>query len=248
MTRDGKIEVILPDIGTVDPDGFPMTVRGIRYLPNNKYLVFADINSTGLVRLDLSDFTKLNLLSGFNQPNGLAIDSDGFAYMTGGDSKVVRVDPDSGDDWTLHADEFTTDGIVLSLDFETLYFNHEMSDVYKMKIHEDGTSEEAELLTRILDEELGEESLLDGMAMDACGNLYVVEMMGVIWRVHPKTGETEKVVELEFGDDDWHMINAINFGSGIGGWKEDAIYIGSMEGKLYEVELGVPGAPQPHLQ
>ena len=36
-------------------------------------------------------------------------------------------------------------------------------------------------------------------------------------------------------------------GSRIGGWKKDAIYIISMMGGVYEVVLGVQGAPQPHL-
>jgi hypothetical protein len=67
-------------------------------------------------------------------------------------------------------------------------------------------------------------------------------MTGNIWRVSPQGG-VEKVVELPTG-----MYNAVNFGSGVSEWKQDAVYVASMGGDAYEVEVGVRGAPQPHLR
>jgi hypothetical protein len=42
---------------------------------------------------------------------------------------------------------------------------------------------------------------------------------------------------------------AVNFGSGYGGWKADSLYIMNMMANcVYEVDLGVKGAPQIHLR
>jgi sugar lactone lactonase YvrE len=224
-------------VGTEDGVGMGMTVRGIRYLPDNKHLVFADRGSSSLVRLNLDDFSKETTASGFNEPNGVAVDPDGNAYLTGADQTIVRIDPMSGKTDTLYTSEETTDGIAFSPDFKTLYFDSEMGNVYKMPLNDDGTAGDVTLLATIFQGE----GILDGLTTDICGNVYVVDMEGTIWRVSPD-GEKEMVVEL--GGD---FINAVNFGSGKGGWKADALYIGGMSGAIHEVELGVIGAPQPHL-
>ena len=81
--------------------------------------------------------------------------------------------------------------------------------------------------------------------MDECGNLYVVLSVGVIYRLSPDA-EWELVVDLRTGRE--LNLAAINFGSGVGGWKTDSIYVAeySTEG-LYEVNVGVHGKWEPHL-
>ncbi len=76
---------------------------------------------------------------------------------------------------------------------------------------------------------------LDGMTVDACGNVYVTEYtVGFIWRFTPE-GEREKVATLPS-----FWIPNIHWGSGIGGWDEDILYVMDRdEGRLFELDLGV---------
>ena len=86
------------------------------------------------------------------------------------------------------------------------------------------------------------------MTADICGNIYVVDMSGVIIRVTP-SGEPEVAVTVGSGDvwEMGEMIPAVNFGSGYGGWKSDHLYVISFSQGIYEVDMGVAGKPEPHL-
>jgi sugar lactone lactonase YvrE len=115
-----------------------------------------------------------------------------------------------------------------------------------MGLNDDGTADPPELLTTI--DTSGAGGALDGLAVDICANAYVVQMKGAIWRISPD-GHKELAVDVSGGQQIGPRINAANFGSGKGGWKRDALYLISMSlDTVYEVEVGVPGAPQPHLQ
>ncbi len=76
---------------------------------------------------------------------------------------------------------------------------------------------------------------LDGMAVDACGNVYVTEYtLGYIWRFTPE-GVREKVVTLPS-----FWIPNMHWGSGIGGWEEDILYVMDRdEGRIFELDLGI---------
>lgn len=81
------------------------------------------------------------------------------------------------------------------------------------------------------------------MTADACGNLYTVEMRGLVWRIPPDFSATEIVFEVP----GFSGIPALNFGSGIGGWDADTLYVMDFLGKLYAAPLGVPGKWEPYL-
>ncbi len=76
---------------------------------------------------------------------------------------------------------------------------------------------------------------LDGMTVDACGNVYVTEYIeGVIWRFSPE-GVREKVTTLPS-----FWIPNMHWGTGIGGWEEDTLYVMDRErGRVFELVLGV---------
>jgi hypothetical protein len=86
------------------------------------------------------------------------------------------------------------------------------------------------------------------MSMDECGNLYVVEMGGVIWRITPEGAASHYYEFGGGGGPGFVFLPAVNFGSGIGGWKRDALYVMSFNGGVYEVETGgIRGRLEPHL-
>lgn len=81
----------------------------------------------------------------------------------------------------------------------------------------------------------GQRGGLDGMAVDACGNIYVTEYtLGFIWRFTPE-GVREKVATLPS-----FWIPNMHWGSGIGGWDENILYVMDRdEGRVFELDLGV---------
>lgn len=240
----GTAEVLLPNAGT-PAGGMPMTVRGIRFLLDGD-VVFADRGTGGLVKMNMTDFSIETLFSGVMEPNGVAVGMDGMVYLTEMGGGLHQIDPDTGASSQIFNEGVSLDGITFNADYSRLYFNSEQGYISYIPFNADGTMGDWELHTQIS----GGFSMLDGLTADECGNVYCVQMTGVIWRISPD-GVQEQVVTLSGGGGGWGpggtTINAVNFGSGIGGWKKDAIYVISMGGGVYEVVLGVEGAPQPHL-
>ena len=81
---------------------------------------------------------------------------------------------------------------------------------------------------------------LDGMAADACGNVYVTEyVMGYIWRFSSAGGEPELVAESNS-----YWIPNLHWGLGVGGWETDALYVQERDSRdVLVLELGVTGVP-----
>ena len=79
--------------------------------------------------------------------------------------------------------------------------------------------------------------------MDACGNLYVNEMNGKVWRVRPD-GTMEVLADIG----GLAIIPALNFGlPDRDGWHLDKLYVLDFGGALWEVDAGVPGKWEPHM-
>jgi sugar lactone lactonase YvrE len=232
----GSPEILQPNIGTGMAGD--IMVRGIRFLPGGD-IVFADRGANALTRLNMTNLSKQVLASGITEPNGLAVDPKGFAYLTDADGNLSRIDTNTGASTVLFNEGVSLDGIAFSPDFRELYFNTEFGYVSHMPIHDDGTAGDWAVLAQLG----GAFGILDGMTADECGNIYVVQMIGSIWRITPD-GVAENVVNLVGGSP---MINAINFGSGVGGWKADALYVIGMIGGVYEIPIGVRGARLAHM-
>ena len=84
---------------------------------------------------------------------------------------------------------------------------------------------------------------LDGMAVDACGNVYVCEFgPGIVWRMPPDGSAIEVLVDLG-AETSW--IPNMQFGSGHGGWDPYTLYVITIGGsEVYEVPVGVPDKPR----
>ena len=222
---------------TIAPDltGFG---RGTRILPGGD-IVVADPERGMVLRVAANGSSTP--IAAINDPNGIAIGLDGMVYLTSGGGRVVRIDPDSGDVIDIHTSDIgeTFDGIAFSPDFKTLYFNQESGQISRVAIDAGGAAGPVEPVATI-----EPEFLLDGMTADVCGNLYVVEMTGVIWQVTP-AGDTDIWLDLRSDTD---FIPAVNFGSGRGGWSETSIFVMNFNGGVYEADLGVAGRVDPHLR
>lgn len=226
-TYEGVATAILPSVSTWG--------RGVRVLSNGDYLV-AEPDAGEILRITPAG-SKTTILSTPDQPNGLAMHPNGMAYLTSGGGQLRRFDPDTGD-LTVIDQGPSFDGITFSPDYRTLYYNSETGEVFQMSVDEQGlpTGEPSLMVTIPLTK------ILDGMTMDECGNLYVVEMTGVVWRVSPEL-ELEPAVEVG----DATLMSAVNFGSGYGGWKADHLYIMDLGGAVFEANIGVYSKPVPHL-
>ena len=81
---------------------------------------------------------------------------------------------------------------------------------------------------------------LDGLNVDACGNVYVTEyVVGRIYRFGPDGGLGTLATVLPSS---W--IPNMHFGIGLGGWRKDRLYVADRDqGRIFVIDTGVPGSP-----
>lgn len=84
---------------------------------------------------------------------------------------------------------------------------------------------------------------LDGLAVDACDNIYVADFdASQILRISSGGAETTMII-----DGDLTYMPNMQWGSGIGGWDANKLYIPDGQRKLvYEVDIGVPSKSRPY--
>ncbi|MEQ1502392.1 MAG: SMP-30/gluconolactonase/LRE family protein [Myxococcota bacterium] len=214
-------------------------VRGTRFLPDGR-IALATFDSGSIALVDPVTGAQSILAAGLDNPNGIAIGLDGWVYVaTSG--RILRADPDTGDVQVvadLPGNSF--DGLTFSPDYTRLYFDEELGQIHYVDFDANGNPGVPQLGAAIPTSAFG---ILDGMAMDACGNLYVIEMSGVIWRVRTD-GTVEDIAHLN----GLAFVPAMNFGyPSTGGWQNDALYVLDFIGAVYELQVGVPGKWEPHL-
>lgn len=228
----GPSELLVP----LDAD-----VRGTRFLPDGRLVLATSENGT-LLAVDPATGSQVPLASGLTNPNGIAIGADGLVYVatTG---RIVRVDPDTGDvEIVADLPGNSFDGLTFSPDYTRLYFDEEFGQIHYVDFDAAGIPGEPRLGAQIPLGGFGF-SILDGMTMDACGNLYVVEMNGTVWRVRTD-GTVEDIVSLPGAA----IIPALNFGyPPTGGWSATSLYVITFTGSVYALDIGVPGKWEPHL-
>lgn len=251
LTKD-RTYIKLPYGGPIRPisamvgDGPDFTfTRGARYLPNNE-LVIADPAMPALLRMTDDGRTVDIITREIDDPNGVAIGLDGQAYISTLAGQIWRVDPHSGQRVLLaeRGDDIERfDGITLGLDFNSVFYNNEDGlEIFELDL---ATSGPGRLVATIeSDQGTSVPSLLDGMAVDECGNLYVTEMHGIVHRVSP---DGQVTVVADMTENYPAFITALNFGSGIGGWHAHTLYVMVIQGGMYALDLGVGGKVEPHL-
>jgi hypothetical protein len=211
-------------------------LAGITILPNGD-VVQADEARGILVQFGM-DGSRVDLLTNIYSPNSVAVGADGHVYTTAFD-QIWEVDPATGDSYMIYElDGLDLDGLAFDPTFNTLYFNHDSGGtVGAFDLVGTGVVTNERIVAQI---NSGGE--LDGAAMDECGNLYVVVTNGRIYRVFPD-GTQELFVTISGS---WNTTS-LHFGSGIGGWEQDHLYVMSRAGSVFELDVAIRGRSEPHL-
>jgi sugar lactone lactonase YvrE len=191
-----------------------------------------------LVRIGMDGSNEV-LLGGLNSPNSVAIDDEGMVYVTSFD-EVRRVDPETGDMNLLKTvTNSDLDGLTFSPDFQSLYFNHDDGGtIGVIELNADGEADDIYTINTI-----DGWNELDGMNVDECGNVYVLRTDGNIWRL--LTDHTLELFMDLSGANPW--TTSLNFGSGIGGWQRDHLYVMDRNGGMFDIDVGINGKWEPHL-
>lgn len=214
---------------------------GMRMLPNG-HLIVCDNNKGELVRVD-EEGVKHTLVTGLSYPNGITVDLKGFIYFTEHDGNIVwRVHPFTGEKTVLTDAISSPNGVAFSPDYRTLYiggFNGNPT-VYSMSISATGIPGKLVPFATV------GSGWHDGMATDACGNVYLADYSTTtIWRISPD-GEDAKVIIDASGLQNAYLPN-MQWGSGLGGWNPMALYLPDGWNKgVFEVVIGVPAKEVAH--
>lgn len=215
---------------------------GLRFLPNG-HLVVCNNNKGELVRVD-EEGVQHTVLSGLSYPNGLTVDLDGWVYLTEHDAnKVLRIHPFTGDYTVLTTAISSPNGVTFSPDYKTLYIGGFSGKkiIYAMSISPDGVP------GKLIEWATGVGSgWLDGMAVDACGNVYIADYGTTKILKLPPDGSSWEVF-IDGSSVDGAYLPNLQWGSGVGGWSPTSVFLPDGWNKgVFEVDIGVPGKPVPY--
>ncbi len=238
--RDGQ------EVAVVDADGRATALAqlqtptyGVRYRRNGD-LLLAAFQAQRILRItpqgDVSDFA-----SNVGGVNGLYPDFDDNVWFTNFQS-VERIDAQGNRDVIVSgAAASGANGIVFDPDRSILFFTgYNAGEIRSVEIDANGDPGQSSTVTTILG------TAPDGLALDVCGNLYVVDQQGEqIYRVFlDDRGAAIGDAEALLADPTPTNIANAQFGAGPG-WNADSLYAAGNPGTVYEIPVGVPGAPYP---
>lgn len=223
---DGEREAWVAGVGGMEQ---------IDRLPDGTW-AFANPAAGAIVRLTEDGATEV-ISTAVSWAYGVRTGPDGKLYVA--DGSVYRIDPDTGEaemlvpappsgEWVAHSLDFSLDSTVLYI----------------------GTIGSGQLLSVPLDDTLTpteEPSVFasvgygwhDAVVLDACGYIYVPDYFSSgFYRISPDGSE---VIPIADASDVYYGHGAV-FGSGINGWRYDAVYMPNPYNgnTVREVILGVP--------
>jgi sugar lactone lactonase YvrE len=212
-------------------------IYGLRYLDNG--LLVAASYTDGRV-IELSTGVVVDYVTDIDGINGVQPDFEGRVWATNF-SQVLLID-DTPMATPVVDPAPSANGIVYDPDRARIFFTD----------YGDGTVNQADVdkmgnvgtATMLVD--LGATTSPDGMALDECGNLYVVDQGGnMIYRVFlDADANVVGLPEELLADTTPTNIANAQFGVGAG-FDATTLYAIGTPGVLYAVEVGVAGAPVP---
>jgi sugar lactone lactonase YvrE len=211
---------------------------GLRYRPDG-FLVVALPNDDKVIEVSPAGQIA-DVVTNLNGPNGLYPDFDGNVWMTEiGAGRVSRINPDKTVDVIVSGPQAAgANGVVLDPNRNMLFYtNYGQGRIRSVDLSAAGGFTGVEVVQI-------QGASLDGLVMDACGHLYVVDQGNSdIYRVKldaqgAAMGPAEMMASFQS-----NVANA-QFGSGAG-FDPNMLYAGGNPGTVYAIAVGVPGAPVP---
>jgi sugar lactone lactonase YvrE len=235
--QGAKIVLVDANEMVTDLADVPEQVYGLRYHQDGD-LIAAYPGQGRLVRIT-PEGVVTDWVSGLAGPNGIYPDFDGNVWVTEfGGSKVTRVASDGQKtEIVTGGSAQAANGIVLDPSKTMLFY----TEYQEGKIHRvDLDAAEpmpVEILT-ILD------AKLDGLVLDACGNLYAVDQANSRLYRLPLDAEGAPAGSPQLLATFPENVANAQFGSG-DGFDPNKLYAAGVPGTVFSVEIGVPGAPVP---
>jgi streptogramin lyase len=204
------------------------TVYGLRFAPNGD--LFAARPQAGTV-VKVVGGTVTTLAMELGGPNGVHVDSAGNVWVTEfGGGTVIRLDP-AGNETVIASGVDNPNGVILDETRNLLFFT-EYSAGRVLKVDPAGGTP-----TEIVEIN----GALDGLELDVCGNLYVVDNQGGrVFRIDLDADANLIGEPVLLADVQDNIANA-QFGRGPG-WNATSLYAAGDAGTVYEIPVGV-GAP-----
>jgi sugar lactone lactonase YvrE len=234
QTIDGTMAVVATQI---------QGAAGTHFLPDGD-LIIAETGRGQVTRVT-PEGGKSALMTGFSYPNGVTVGPDGMAYVTEHNrGLILQVDPETLEVDLIAEGLLYPNGIALGPDNNRLYAcSFGDGSIYALDRQDDGSWGDPYTFAKISGGggRGGGNANLDGLNVDACGNVYVTQYIaGKIWRVGPEGGQAEVVATL---DSNW--IPNLHWGKGYGGFERDYLYVSDRDrGRLFALHLGVGGTTQ----
>ncbi|MEZ4242015.1 MAG: hypothetical protein R3F59_38855 [Myxococcota bacterium] len=235
---DGNAGVLVPNLGTV---------QQMAWLPDGDLAVASD--ERGVLRVTPAGGVQ-PIASVFAY--GLVTGPDGMLYAA--DQRlVVRIDPDTGDVRTLVEEGALDRGSPRVLAFDRTYerlligtLGGSQGRLYAIPLDADlepaGPPE-------VFATGVGTGGYHDALGVDLCGYLYVPDYnTSAVYRVHPTSGQVQLLFDaVGFLNDAYG--HGLEWGSGVGGWLDQAIYLPRpyANNKVTEVVIGVPSRDAPEI-
>ncbi|MEQ1506251.1 MAG: SMP-30/gluconolactonase/LRE family protein [Myxococcota bacterium] len=226
VAHDGSSALFVPGMGTV---------QGMDWLPDGDLVVAMD--STGsLIRVTPAGGTSV--LATDVGAYGVIVGSDGMVYVANYRA-IVRIDPATGDkeeivqrpDLSPRVLNFSPDSTKLYIG--TLGGTNGAVYVVDLDANLDPLGPPAVFATGV-----GTGAYHDTLGVDVCGNLYVADYgTNALYRVST-SGQVSTFVDMDFNK----YGHGMDWGSGIGGWLDDAIYLSQPynNNNVVELVIGVP--------
>lgn len=214
----------------------PGATFGLRYHPNGN-LIGAMVQEGKIVSVAPNRAVTV-LRSGLNGPNGVYVDQAGNVWFTeGGANRVSRLAP-NGDlrVFTSGGDAQGANGIVVDEVAKRLYYTeYDKGRILRVDLTAANPVPVEVWVIR--------GAKLDGLVLDGCGNLYVVDLPNQkLFRL--RTNAKGEGVDLKQLSSFPVQVSNIQFGSGPG-FDPKKIYVVGNGGSVFAVPVGIEGARVP---
>jgi len=213
------------------------SVEQMDWLPDGDIVLGDDLNQV-LVRVDATTGATSVLATEVGTVYGVIVGPDGWVYVANLD-QVLKVDPATGQKVTVFDPTWTPKVLDWSPDFTKMYVGEIGSGSAKVYVLDLDAAYAPISAPVVLGETNG--GWHDALSVDICGNLYLADFnTRWLYRMTPD-GVTTALIELVGQQTDKYGHGA-EFGSGVGGWRADALYLPQpYDGStVREVVIGVP--------